>query len=368
MEKNYISMVPGPTQIDERILNAMTRQIMTHINEGWADFYINTCNKMKRVLMTTGDCFLINCSGTGGVECALTSTVAPGEKILVLSNGLFGDRIANIAKGYQLEAETIRFSNQEALSPGALRSRLSQGLGNIAAVGAVFSESQNGILNPIREIAAICNEYDVPLIVDTISATGGIEYRMDEWGVDFTVASMQKCLGGVVGVACVAVNDKAWKYIENKKTLGFYYDLRTWRRFMHTPGVVHPHPWSMSETLIFGVDKACDLMLEEGLENRWKRHVDLYEYYVRELTRLGFEMFLPREIACPTVISIHAHPAIGANEMAERLKKDCNIMVGSGIDEQKGKIWRIGNMAEQARKEKADLLLTAVSSLLASLK
>lgn len=364
--KDYLSMVPGPTQVDERVLKSMSRQVLTHINEAWSPYYLSVCDKMKKVLMTAGECYLINCSGTGGMESAITSTVAPGEKILVLSNGLFGDRIAAIAGGYQLESETIHFPNTVAVDPEALRRRLSDGPGNISAVGAVYSESQNGILNPIKEIAAVCNEFDVPLIVDTVSATGGVEYRMDEWGVDITVAATQKCLGGVVGVACVAVNDKSWKYIENKKSIGFYFNLNIWKDHMHH-STVHPHPWSMSESLIFGVDTICDLMLEEGMENRWKRHLDLYSYYTEELSKLGFAMFVPREYACPTVISVNPHPKISVDEFSQILKEKHNIMIGCGIADQKGKIWRIGNMAEQARKEKADRLLKAIKSIIDTL-
>jgi aspartate aminotransferase-like enzyme len=359
MVKNYMSLVPGPTQVDERILNSMSQQVMTHMNEGWRGYYLDTCEKMKKILKSTGDCYLINCSGTGGMESAVTSIVAPGEKILVLSNGLFGDRIGEIAKAYRLEAEVIRFSDTEAIRPGVLRERLKKDLGNIVAVGAVFSESQNGILNPIKEVAAICNEFEVPLIVDTVSATGGVEYRADEWGVSITVAAMQKCLGGVVGVACLAINDKAWKYIENKDTLGFYFNLKIWREHVHH-SPIHPHPWSMSETLIFGVNTACDLILEEGIENRWKRHADLYDYYVDGLQELGFKMHLPREIACPTVISVDGHPKVCVNDLLQRLKDEQGILVGNGIANQKGKLWRIGNMAEQARKVKADALLKAL--------
>ena len=364
MLKEYMSLVPGPTQVDERILQAQSHQIVTHMNEGWIPYYLSVCDKMKKCLKTTGDVYLATCSGSGAVESAVTSTVAPGEKLLVLSNGLFGDRFGVIADAFHLEKEVIRYADDEALRPADLRERLQRGRGNIAAVSAVYSESQNGILNPVKELAAICNEFGVPILVDTVSATGGVPYYADDWGVDVTLASMQKCLGGVAGTAAIAVNDKYWKHVENKDTLGYYHSLKLWRENMHNPKAVHPHPFTMSESLIFGVDKACDLMLAEGLENRWKRHREVFEYYERELPRLGFRMYLPLSCACPTCISILPHDKIGVNEMLRRLKTEHGILVGNGIANQYARIWRIGNMAEQARMDKAEKLVRALEEIL----
>jgi Serine-pyruvate aminotransferase/archaeal aspartate aminotransferase len=365
-EKEYISLVPGPVQVNQKILDALSKQVVTHLHEDWASYYNSVCDKLKRIFMTKGEVFLMASSGTGAMEAAVSSTVNPGEKILVLSNGLFGDRISVIAKGYNLEAEVIEFPTTVTVQPERLKERLDKGLGNIAAVGVVYSESQNGVLNPIKEIARICNEYDVPLIVDVVSALAGVEFRMDEWGVDIAVCATQKCIGGVVGMSMVAVNDKAWKYIENKKGTGFYFNLNIWRDSIHNNGI-HPHPWSMSETLVFSLDAAADLILQEGLEARWKRHWDIYDFYARELGRIGFDMFIYRENACPTVISINRHPDISVEDLRKRLKDSYGILIGVGIYQQKGRIWRIGNMAEQATIKKAEKLVQAVTEIIRTL-
>ena len=365
-EKEYMSFVPGPIQISDKILEALSKQVVTHLHEDWAPFYNSVCDKMRKIFMTKGEVFLMASSGTGAMEAAVSSTVEPGEKLLVLSNGLFGDRINVIAKSYRLETEVIEFPTTEAVKPERLEERLDQGLGNIAAVGVVYSESQNGILNPIKEIARICNAYDVPLIVDTVSALAGVEFRMDEWGVDIAVCATQKCIGGVVGMSMVAVNDRFWKYIENKKGTGFYFNLTIWHDSIHHNSI-HPHPWSMSEALVSSLEAAAELILREGLEARWKRHRDLYEYYSEELGKLGFSMFVSRENACPTVISINRHPGISIEDFSKRLKDTYGILIGVGIYQQKGKIWRIGNMAEQATFERAEKLIQAVAEIVRKL-
>ena len=360
----YLSLVPGPTQVHPRVLEAMSQQVMTHLDEGWRPLYLQTCDKMRQIFETTGQVFLMASSGTGAMEAAVSSVVAPGETILVLSNGLFGDRIAMIAERYHLQVETLHFPTDGPLDPEALRARLQKGTGGIAAVGAVYSESQNGILNPIRDVAAVCRSFDIPLIVDTVSALAGAEFHMDEWGVDIAVSAGQKCIGGVVGMAMIAVADDAWRHFAHKTGTGFYFNLNLWRDSVRS-NVIHPHPWSMSETLVYGLNAACDLILEEGLEQRVHRHWALYDFYMEELQRLGFTPFVPRSCACPTVISMNRHPKLTIEELSRRLKEEYGILIGVGIYQQQGKIWRIGNMAEQARPEKARRLIDALLELLA---
>ena len=365
----YLSFTPGPTQLDDRVLNSMSTQVVTHLNEGWGPYYLKVCDKLNRIVGNTGDCFAMCCSGSGGVEAAVVSTIAPGDKLLVLTNGLFGDRFGEIADAYQLDKEVMRFPSQTAISPDALRQRLQQGCDDITAVSVVYSESQTGLLNPIQEIAAVCHEFGKPVMVDMISAVGGVEFNMDEWGVDIAVAAMQKCLGGTVGITCVFVREDAWKYLDGKKTLGYYFSLQFWKKSVHsyiddpTSGP-HPHPFSITETLMVAANEACDQIFEEGLDNRIKRHREVYEYYKRELTALGFRMYQSDENASPACISLYPHSKIGPVDMAARLKNEYGIMVGVGIAEMKNELWRIGNMADQARMYKAVILVNAIRAII----
>lgn len=366
----YLSFTPGPTQLDGRVLNSMSTQVITHLNEGWGPYYLSVCDKLNKIINNTGDCFPMLCSGSGGVESLVVSSVAPGEKLLVLTNGLFGDRFGEIADAYNLDKEVLRFGPQEALDPEKLRERLSQGCDDIAAVSMAYSESQTGMLNPVKEIAAVCHEFNKPILVDMISAAGGVPFDMDGWEVDLAVGAMQKCLGGTVGITCVFVRESAWEFLLSKKPLGYYFSLQFWRTSMHsyiddpTSGP-HPHPFSMSETLMVAASTACDIILEEGLDNMIARHREVYEYYKKELTALGFRMYQSDANASPACISIYPHERIGALELAERLKRDFGIMVGVGIGPMKPLLWRIGNMADQARMYKAVVLVNAIKSILA---
>ena len=154
-EQKYVSMVPGPTQINPKILQALSQQIVTHLHPDWSPYYREVCKKMGKVCLTSGEVFLMASSGTGGIEAALSSTLEPGERILVLTNGHFGDRIAMIAQRYHLETEILHFPVNESVRPEALKERLGKGVGDLVAVRCGQSESQNGILNPIKELAAI---------------------------------------------------------------------------------------------------------------------------------------------------------------------------------------------------------------------
>jgi aspartate aminotransferase-like enzyme len=364
--KKYMTMIPGPIQVNEKILRAMARQVETFAHEDWDPFYRCVCDKLKKVFVTEGDVYVMVSSGTGAMESIISSAFEPGERILGLENGYFGSRFKIFANAYRLESEMLSFPTNEAIDPDVLKEKLKKDSKKFTAVGIVQSESQNGILNPIKEISTVCQEYNVPLIVDAVSALGGVELKMDEWGIDIIAASTQKCIGGVVGLGMVAVSKKAWKHIEKKKGTGFYFNLNEWRESMKT-NVVHPHPWSMSDTLMFSLDEALNEILEEGLENRWKRHLELYEYYVKVLGEIGFEMYVPRSCACPTVIAIKQHPKISADDFILRLRNEHKIIVGKGLFQQRGKIWRIGNMAEQAKMYKAKKLVKAVYKVIHSL-
>ena len=372
MKKNntYLSFTPGPTQLDGEILNSMSTQVITHMNEGWGEQYLEICDKLNKITGNSGDCFPMLCSGSGGVESAVISTIAPGEKLLVLTNGIFGDRFGEIAESYGLDIEVMRFDSQTAVSPEKLRERLAAGCDDIAAVSAVYSESQFGMINPVKELAAVCHEFDKPIMVDMISAVGGVPFDMDAWGIDIAIGAMQKCMGGTVGITFIMVSDNGWRHILNKKTMGYYFSLQFWRKSMHafiddpTSGP-HPHPFSMAETLMVATEVACDQIFAEGLENRIARHKAVYEYYKKELTALGFRMYQSDENASPACISLYPHEKIGALELAARLKKDFGIMIGVGIGPMKAKMWRIGNMADQAQMYKAVVLVNAVRSILA---
>jgi len=365
----YLSFTPGPTQLDGEILNSMSTQIVTHLNEGWGPYYLNVCDKLNKLVGNTGDCFPMLCSGSGGVESAVISSIAPGEKLLVLTNGLFGDRFGEIAESYRLDYEVMRFDGQEPVSPEKLRERLAQGCDDITAVSVVYSESQMGILNPVREIAKVCHEFNKPVMVDMISAVGGVPFNMDEWEIDIAIAAMQKCLGGTVGITCVFVRDEAWDFLLSKKPMGYYFSLQFWRESMHsyiddpTSGP-HPHPFSMAETLMVATNTACDQILKEGLDNRIARHREVYEYYKRELTSMGFRMYQADDCASPACIAVYPHEKIGALELAAKLKEEYGIMVGVGIAKYKSSLWRIGNMADQAHMYKATVLVNAIRSIL----
>lgn len=359
-ERNYLSMIPGPIQIGDSARLALSTQVVSHMDPDWNDYYLVVARKVAQLFGTTGDLFIMVSSGTGGAEAAVSSMLEPGERLLVLTNGLFGDRFEWIAESYRVEPVVMRFPNNRAINAKEVEAFLKKEGKTISAISVAMCESQNGVLNPVKELAEISNRYDIPIIVDAVSALGGVEFEQDKWGVDVALGATQKCVSSVAGLAMMGINGKAWKYFENKKGTGFYFNFNRWRESM-AHNKVHPHPWSMSEAMVRALDASVTEILDEGLENVWKRHKDLYHFYVKELGALGFEMFLTEEDgASPNVISIKMPDYISFNDFFNRMKNEQGILIGGGLFEQKNKIFRIGNMGSQATKKKAEFLIEAI--------
>lgn len=359
-------MVPGPVPISKETRAALGAPITAHYGRGWAEFYHDTMQRLGRVFQTKEEVVCIVGSGTAGLEAALSSCVARDEILVVLSNGLFGDRLIEIARSHGIKVVTVSVSPTSAIDPELLEDTLRR-TRSPAAVAVVHCESSSGVLNPIRDLAAVAHRKGVPVIVDAISSLGGVDLRMDEWGIDVCVTASQKALQGPPGLALVAVAAKMWDRIRSLPSPGWYLNLRVWKHYAEKWKDNHPYPTTMSTPLVRALRQAVDEILSEGLMARFERHQRTAYELRRRLEALGFEPFLNERIASPTIVAMGGHEKISPDSLVRELLLRYGIRIARGLGPTEGKIFRVGNMGFQASLERVDKLASAIEDLLSTL-
>ncbi len=355
-------MIPGPVELDAEVLREMSRPLVPHYGAEWVKDYRQTTGLLQEVFRTERDVFLIPGSGSAGLDAAIGSLIGDGSKAAVLSNGFFGQRLVAVARAYSSKVQVIEGELDRAIPPERLEEALRADSAEMVAT--VHCETSTGVLNPIRDYGELCQRYGATLVVDAISSLGGAELRFDEWDLGVCVSASQKGLEASPGVALVAVSNAAWEQISRSSSPGWYLNLRTWRRFADEWADWHPYPVTLPISLLFALKKSLENILDEGLEERFARHARMAALLRTGLQNLGFELFVAEGHRSPTVTTARANSVISAGEVIRFLKEEQGIQIGRGIDELRGKIFRIGHMGPQATLEMILPLLFGIEEAL----
>ena len=336
-------MIPGPVQLHERIIRAMSRQMIGHRTKEFSEI-LDYCVKMLKVCFgTKHDVFIISGSGTAGMEAAI-ATFSNVRRITCIDNGKFGDRFVRIAERYT-EVDAVRFEWGKPIELEAVERSLEEGS---EAVAFVHNETSTGILNPAKEIAKIAKRYGALVIMDGITSVGGDEVKMDEWGIDVAVVGSQKCIGAPPGLSAVAVNERAWDYYNEK--CPFYLDLYAYKRKMEDLQT----PYTPALPLFFALEEALRIIEEEGLERRIRRHRTMARA-VREWAReVGLKLFPELNEYSSysnTVTAIRMPNGLSDEELRGTVRREYGILISGGQERLKGKIFRIGTMGNIGKRE-----------------
>lgn len=334
-----ILRIPGPTPIPPSVNRAMSQPMIGHRGQSTSDLISGIRPKLKRVFGTEQEVMILTGSGTSGLETAVVNTVAPGEEAAVIVTGSFGERFAKICHAYDIKTHIIEVTWGEALKPLAIKEFL-QEHPKVKAVFATYCETSTGVLNPIPELAAAIREVSKALlIVDGVSCIGGVETKMDEWGLDVVVTGSQKAFMLPPGLAFVAASERAWKKIEDNPRPRFYLDLRK-----HRDNIVKDTtPFTPAISLLFGLQQVLGLMEEEGLEEVYARH-----WLMMEMTRSAFKaleipLLTRDEDASPTVTAVE--PAdFDSPAFRKIMKQEFGMDIAGGQAHMAKTIFRIGHM------------------------
>ena len=347
MHQDNLLMIPGPVKLHERIIKAMSGQMISHRSRDFEEIFEYCINAMKPLFGTEGEIAIISGSGTAGMEAAIAS-FSKLRKITCIDNGKFGERFAKIAERY-VEVDHLRFEWGKSIDLERVRESLEMGS---EAVAFVHNETSTGILNPAREIARIAKEYDALVIMDGITSVGGDEVMMDEWGIDVAVVGSQKCLGAPPGLAIVAINEKAWNFYDEK--VPYYLDLKAYVR----KAKERQTPYTPAITLFLALAEALKMIEEEGLEKRIRRHRKFASATRKWAENAGLELFPEideHSAYSNTVTAIKMPDGVSDGELRGRLKEEYGIIISGGQEHLKGKIFRIGHMGNVTKR---DLLAT----------
>ncbi|PKH10925.1 alanine--glyoxylate aminotransferase family protein [Planomicrobium sp. MB-3u-38] len=334
-----ILRIPGPSPIPPSVSRAMAQPMIGHRGQSTSDMLSVIRPKLKRVFGTEQEVLILTASGTAGLEAAVVNAVAPHDEVLVIVSGAFGERFADICKTYNIQTHLIETEWGKAATVSDITEAF-EAHPNIRAVFMTYCETSTGVLNPVKELAAeIRSRSEALIIVDGVSCIGGVETRMDEWGLDIVVSGSQKAFMLPAGLAFIAVSDRAWNKIERNPQPRFYLDLKK-----HQDNLIKDTtPFTPALSLLFGLQKALELMEEEGLVNVYARHDRLMKMTRSAFKALGVPLLTEDKDASPTVTAVK--PAdFDAEVLRKVLKGEFAMEVAGGQKILANKIFRIGHM------------------------
>ena len=355
-------MIPGPVSVDETVLEALARPVRAHYGDGWTQLYKHAVSGMRDVFKTDGEVHLVFGSGIAGVEICIASVLSRGDEVLVATNGLFGDRMAEVATANGLQVDVVRPGLAEAITAAHVRDALATHP-EVRAVCVVHHETSVGVLNDVEGICGAAREHGALTIVDGISAVGGVPFEMDAWGADLCVTVANKCIGGPIGVAPVAAGPRALEALSDgrPKAAGWYLNLATWRRYAELWSGWHPHPTTMPTNVVEAFDVALTGLLEEGVERRWTRLARARDRVREGLEEMGFGMLSPIATASPVTTAVYGLPGMDVADYMAWLLREHRIRIGGGLGELSGRIFRIGHMGRAAEPDAIDRYLRATA-------
>ncbi|GIW46586.1 MAG: alanine--glyoxylate aminotransferase [Deltaproteobacteria bacterium] len=358
-----ILMGPGPSNVNYRVYKAMSTPILGHLDPDFMSVMDEIC-EMLRLVFKTKNRLTVPISGTGssGMETAFVNLIEPEDKVIIGVNGLFGERMVDVA--LRCGARVFRIDEEwgKIIDPERVVDMLAKHP-DTKIFAIVHAETSTGAKQPLEEIGAFLRDKDTLFVVDAVTSLGGCELKVDEWGIDVCYSGTQKCLSVPPGLSPITLSEKALYILHSKrnKVQSWYLDLtlieRYWgeERFYH-----HTAPVSM----LFALHEGLRIVLEEGMERRIERHQTVGDYLKTRLQELGWELFAQEGYRLPMLTSVVLPNGVDDAKLRARLLRDYGIEIGGGLGKTKGRIWRIGLMGETCKRQNVELFLLALKELI----
>ena len=352
--------IPGPTPLPSKVLQATSQQMINHRGHAYEELQARGIKNLKHFFQTENDMFIITSSGTGGFETAVANMFSAGDTIISFTCGIFGERWADCARAFGLNVVQVKFDLGRAVSKNAVYKTL-ETTSNLKGVFFTHNETAVGVLNNIKEFAPLVHGHtDKPLLlVDAISSLGAVDLPMDALGIDVLFSASQKAWMAPPGLCMFSLSPKAWEFHKRATLPRYYFDIDLYKEFNEK----NQTPATPAVSAVFGLDAAMQLMLAEGRENVYKRHLTLMRYTREEVKKLGVSLFVKDEDASPTVTSLVVPEGVDASNWLTTLREKYNTVLAGGMGATKGKILRIAHMG-YVSKEDIDNVITALKNSL----
>ncbi len=369
MDKNLLDnieeillMGPGPSCVPPAVYRALARPTLGHLDP----YFLSIMDELKLLLqriMKTENNLTVPVSGTGsaGMEACFVNLVEPGDRVLVLINGVFGMRMREVALRLGAEVDVIEFPWGTPVQTAAVSSRLREKDYRLLAV--VHGETSTGVCNPVAEIGALDKNEDCLFLVDAVTSLGGIEVNMDAWGIDALYSGTQKCLSCPPCLSPLSFSEKAVSRLNHRrnKVPNWYLDLSMIINYWGKSRVYHH---TAPVNMLYALYQSLQLIIAEGMEGVFSRHRRNHELLVRGIEDLGLKMLVEKPFRLPMLNTVLCPEGIDEAAVRRRLRSDHRIEIGGGLGPLAGKIWRIGLMGHTASEENVHRFLQALKTVL----
>ena len=357
MDNKLMLMIPGPTPVPEAALLAMAKHPMGHRSKEFDAIFAECTENLKWLHQTKSDVLSLTVSGTGAMEAGIINFLSAGDRVLVGTNGKFGERWAEVAEAYGLNVEIIKAEWGLPLDPENFREKLEADTEKqIKAVIITHSETSTGVLNDLETINRHVKAHGEALImVDAVTSLGAANVPMDAWGIDVIASGSQKAYMIPPGLGFVAVGPKAWEAYKTAKLPRYYLDLGKYRK----DAAKNTTPFTPPVNMFFALQVTLQMMKAEGLENVFARHKRLMMTTRAAVQALGLPLFAADGCASPAITSVMPPAEVDAQKIRTLMKKRFDIALADGQDHLKGKIFRIGHLGFVCDRD----ILAAISAL-----
>lgn len=352
--------IPGPTPLSPEVLSSLSQPMISHRGKSYEKIHQEVVANLQYFFQTKNPIYLLTASGTAGLETAVVNFFSPGDPVVFFTCGEFGNRWAEIGRRYGLNINQVKFPEGTALKKEIVQQTLLK-TKKLAGVFITHNETGTGVLNDLFAIAPIVkNHPDQPLLlVDSVSALGAVDLPMDKLRIDVLVSASQKAWMSSPGLVMIAVSPYAWEKHQLSTFPRYYFDLSLYEKF----GQKNQTPATPAVSVLFSLQTALTLMKKQGKENVFKKHLDLRDYFRKEIKKLGLTLLVSDQEASPTVTAIFPPKGIDEKTWRNLLKEKYALIIAGGMGELKGKIVRVAHMGYVSKKDLDQVLIAFKKSL-----
>ena len=361
--EEILLMGPGPSCVSDSVYDALSKKTLGHLDP----YFIRIMDAIKEQLqsaLSTKNALTVPMSGTGsaGMETCFVNLVEPGDSVLVLVNGVFGVRMADVASRLGADVDTMNFDWGTPVLVEDVKAKLAEKSYKIVAI--VHAETSTGVGNPVAEIGELLRGSDTTYLVDAVTSFGGMPVLVDEWGIDAIYSGTQKCLSCPPGLAPVSFSEKAVAALQARRTKvpNWYLDLSMIVNYWEGQKRAYHHTAPIN--MLYGLYESLYLLLEEGKENAYARHTANHELLVSGLDEMGLSMLVDPAYRLPMLNAVVVPDGVDEAAVRSALRADHKIEIGAGLGPLAGQIWRVGLMGHTARPENVERFLDALRRVL----
>ena len=357
----YLSMLPGPTNVPNRVMRAMLAPIINHRSDDFVELYTDVIEKTQQVFQTQNDVVVLSCSGTGAVEAGVINLVKKDDKIIVPVNGEFSNRLAQLIANQGANVVKLQTPPGENATFDQVKEAFDNNK-DVKAFYVVHNETSTGtMVNYLDRISDLTSRNDTFFIVDSVSLLGGAELPVDKWNIDVCMTGAQKAIAAPPGVSPISVSPKAKKYMIENPPSTMYFNLA---RYFHYFEESKHTPFTPALPLLYAYREALSIILEEGLDNVFKRHKICSDALYSGLSAIGLTPFAKEEDRSISIVALNYLQGLEDKTFRDTLANKFKVLVAGGFGDLKGKVFRVGCMGEVSSYH-VMRTISAISSTLA---